>query len=106
MTISDLSFAAVASTDWDTAMNFLSTQPVELPTDTRRLALATGMARDAAYDALQAYADAAYRELVQGTHHARGLRFSGPQADVIARGLLSEMGMEMAHDWQYGPTAP
>lgn len=98
---------ASASIDWATAGLFaLATQPAELPTDTRSLALATGMARDAAYDALQAYADAVYRELVQGTHHARGMRFSGPQADVIARGLLSEMGVEMAHDWQYGPTAP
>lgn len=98
--------AATASTDWATAMAFLDAQPAELPTDTRSLALATGMARDAAYDALQAYADAVYRELVEGTHHAFGTRFSGSQADVIARGILSEMGVEMAHDWQYGPTAP
>lgn len=99
--------AAAASTDWATAGLFaLATQPAELPTDTRSLALATGMARDAAYDALQAYADAVYRELVEGTHHAFGTRFSGSQADVIARGILSEMGVEMAHDWQYGPTAP
>lgn len=74
--------------------------------DTRRLALDAAMARDAAYDALQAYADAVYRELAEGTHHARGLRFSASQADLITRGILSEMGVEMAHDWEYGPTAP
>jgi hypothetical protein len=74
-------------------------------TETRRLALETGMARDAAYDALQAYADAACRELIHG-RHAKGLRFSKGQAELICRGLLSEMGVEMAHDWEYGPTAP
>lgn len=92
--------------DWDAAAALLATQPADLDADTRRLALDVGMARDAAYDALQAYADAVYRELVEGTHHARGLRFDAAQADVIARGILSEMGVEMAHDWQYGPTAP
>jgi hypothetical protein len=85
----------------------LAMQPCEISNpDTRMLALEAGMARDAAYDALQAYADAVYRELVEGTHHARGLRFDASQADLIARGILSEMGVEMAHDWEYGPTAP
>jgi hypothetical protein len=85
----------------------LTMQPCEISNpDTRMLALEAGMARDAAYDALQAYADAVYRELVEGTHHARGLRFDASQADLITRGILSEMGVEMAHDWEYGPTAP
>ena len=74
--------------------------------DTRRMALETGMARDAAHDALQAYADAIYRELVEGTHHARGRRFTSDEADLIARGMLDEIGCVMAHDWEYGPTAP
>lgn len=97
---------AAVTKDWDAAAAALATQPAEMDADTRMLALEVGMARDAAYDALQAYADAVYRELVDGTHHARGLRFDASQADVIARGLLSEIGTEMAHDWQYGPTAP
>ena len=74
--------------------------------DTRHLALETAMARDAAYDALQAYADAVYAELAYGTHHAKGMRFDAALADLTARGILSEIGTEMAHDWEYGPTAP
>jgi hypothetical protein len=82
-------------------------QPCEISDpDTRMLALEVGMARDAVYDALQAYADAVYRELVEGNHHARGLRFTDAEADLIARGMLDEIGTMMAHDWAYGPTAP
>jgi hypothetical protein len=85
----------------------LKLQPHQIEdADTRRLALEVGMARDAVYDALQAYADAVYRELVEGLHHARGMRFTDADADLIARGMLDEIGTEMAHDWAYGPTAP
>ncbi len=74
--------------------------------ETRRLAQKAGDARDAAYDALQAYADAVYAELVCRAHSIDGRPCDPAQADLIARGILSEMGVEMAHDWEYGPTAP
>ncbi|MGA1013483.1 hypothetical protein [Vulcanococcus sp.] len=85
----------------------ITMQPFQISDpEARRLAAAAGAARDAAYDALQAYADAVYAELVGAARHACGLPLSPSHADLVARGILSEMGAEMAHDWEYGPTAP
>lgn len=54
-----------------------------------------GDAEDAAYDALQAFADALYEEALL-------VRLQTPeQADVIIRGILARIGEEMAHDWVY-----
>lgn len=76
-------------------------QPRPISETTRReLVLLAGNAQDAAYDALQAFADALYEEavLVQGK--------TPEQADLVIRGILANVGTEMAHDWEYGPEAP
>ena len=66
----------------------------------RQLVREAGDAQDAAYDALQAFADALYAEAVQ----VKGQ--SPQQADLMIRGILVQVGEELAHDWAYGPEAP
>jgi phage gp46-like protein len=66
----------------------------------RQLVREAGDAQDAAYDALQAFADALYTEAVR----VKGQ--SPQQADLMIRGILVQVGEELAHDWTYGPEAP
>lgn len=82
-------------------LNYSRIQPKDLADpELRRLAAEAGKAQDAAYDALQAFADALYAEALD----VKGQ--SVAQADLLVRGVLAQVGEEMAHDWQYGATAP
>lgn len=84
-----------------TLLHYSRIQPKDLTDPVlRRLAVEAGKAQDAAYDALQAFADALYAEALD----VKGQ--SVAQADLLVRGVLAQVGEEMAHDWQYGPTAP
>ena len=66
----------------------------------RQLVREAGDAQDSAYDALQTFADALYAEAVQ-------VKCQSPQqADLMIRGILVQVGEELAHDWAYGPEAP
>jgi hypothetical protein len=66
----------------------------------RQLVREAGDAQDAAYDALQAFADALYAEAVRVKGKTR------LQADLMIRAILVRVGEELAHDWVYGPEAP
>ena len=59
------------------------------------LVKAAGVAQDKAYDALEAFANALYEELVLVQ------LMSLDKADAAIRGVLAQVGEELAHDWNY-----
>jgi len=60
----------------------------------------SGDLQDQVYDLIQEWADSLYEEAQQCYGE------TADKADLAIRAILSRLGTEMAHDWQYGPTAP
>ena len=56
---------------------------------------AAGQAEDVAYDALEAFANALYEELVLVQ------LMPLDKADLAIRATLAKVGEELAHDWSY-----
>lgn len=70
-------------------------KPVTDAASGHELVKAAGIAQDKAYDALEAFANALYEELVLVQ------LMPLDKADAAIRGMLTQVGEELAHDWAY-----